>query len=153
MGCCLGLKDVVTAITFVALGTSLPDAFASKAATINDDSADAAVGNVTGSNAVNVFLLEQPACAAVELQCVNRVHCVGQTRPTTVYRYVVKDTIEDAIYEYHRTHTASVEEDVKEAEINAAKLLSAHVLRKRQKVAVDSSSGSTDASDDAPASD
>ena len=56
MGCCLGLKDVVTAITFVALGTSLPDAFASKAATINDDSADAAIGNVTGSNAVNVFL-------------------------------------------------------------------------------------------------
>ena len=107
-------------------------------------------------NAVNVFLLEQPACAAVELQCVNRVHRVGQTRPTTVYRYVVKDTIEDAIYEYHRTHTASVEEDVKEAEINAAKLLSAHVLRKRQKasVAVDASSSSgTDASDDAPASD
>ncbi|KAH8044815.1 calcium:sodium antiporter [Aureococcus anophagefferens] len=56
MGCCLGLKDTVTAITFVALGTSLPDAFASKAATINDDSADAAVGNVTGSNSVNVFL-------------------------------------------------------------------------------------------------
>ena len=107
-------------------------------------------------NAVNVFLLEQPACAAVELQCVNRVHRVGQTRPTTVYRYVVKDTIEDAIYEYHRTHSASIEEDVKEAEINAAKLLTAHVLRKRQKasvVAADSSSGSTDASDDAPASD
>ena len=106
--------------------------------------------------AVNVFLLEQPACAAVELQCVNRVHRVGQTRPTTVYRYVVKDTIEDAIYEYHRTHTASVEEDVKEAEINAAKLLSAHVLRKRQKASVaaaESSSSGTDASDDAPASD
>ena len=103
-------------------------------------------------NAVNVFLLEQPACAAVELQCVNRVHRVGQTRPTTVYRYVVKETIEDAIYEYHRTHAASVEEDVKEAEVNAAKLLSAHVLRKRQK-ASDSSSSGTDASDDAPASD
>ena len=100
-------------------------------------------------NAVNVFLLEQPACAAVELQCVNRVHRVGQTRPTTVYRYVVKDTIEDAIYEYHRTHTASVEEDAREAEVNAAKLLSAHVLRKRQKASVaaaDSSSG-TDASE------
>ena len=69
---------------------------------------------------------------------------------------MVKDTIEDAIYEYHRTHTASVEEDVKEAEINAAKLLSAHVLRKRQKASVaaaDSSSSGTDASDDAPASD
>ena len=69
---------------------------------------------------------------------------------TTVYRYVVKDTIEDAIYEYHRTHTASVEEDAREAEFNAAKLLSAHVLRKRQKassVAAADSSSSTDASE------
>lgn len=83
-------------------------------------------------NAVNVFLIEQPACAAVELQCVNRVHRVGQTRPTTVYRYVIKDTVEDAIYEYRRTHTASDAEDAKDAEANAAKLLSAHVLRKRR---------------------
>ena len=37
-------------------GTSLPDTFASKAAAVSDDTADAAVGNVTGSNAVNVFL-------------------------------------------------------------------------------------------------
>jgi len=49
-------EDEITAITFVALGTSLPDAFASKTAAVNDDNADASVGNVTGSNAVNVFL-------------------------------------------------------------------------------------------------
>jgi solute carrier family 8 (sodium/calcium exchanger) len=55
-GCVMGLKDSVTAITFVALGTSLPDTFASKAAAVGDDTADAAVGNVTGSNSVNVFL-------------------------------------------------------------------------------------------------
>jgi solute carrier family 8 (sodium/calcium exchanger) len=55
-GCALGLKDAVTAITFVALGTSLPDTFASKSATLGDDTADAAIGNVTGSNSVNVFL-------------------------------------------------------------------------------------------------
>jgi len=55
-GCCVGLPDEVTAITFVALGTSLPDTFASKTAAINDPYADASVGNVTGSNAVNVFL-------------------------------------------------------------------------------------------------
>jgi len=55
-GCLLGLKDSITAITFVALGTSLPDTFASKTAAVNDDSADASVGNVTGSNSVNVFL-------------------------------------------------------------------------------------------------
>jgi len=55
-GCILGLKDSITAITFVALGTSLPDTFASKEATIGDDNADAAITNVTGSNSVNVFL-------------------------------------------------------------------------------------------------
>merc|ERR1712159_892855 len=55
-GCLIGLKDPVTAITFVALGTSLPDTFASKAAALCDDNADASIGNVTGSNSVNVFL-------------------------------------------------------------------------------------------------
>ncbi|XP_055851754.1 sodium/calcium exchanger 3 isoform X3 [Episyrphus balteatus] len=55
-GCTLGIKDAVTAICFVALGTSIPDTFASKVAAIQDKHADASVGNVTGSNAVNVFL-------------------------------------------------------------------------------------------------
>ncbi|XP_063367337.1 sodium/calcium exchanger 3 isoform X3 [Cydia amplana] len=55
-GCTLGIKDSVTAIVFVALGTSIPDTFASKVAAIQDKYADASVGNVTGSNAVNVFL-------------------------------------------------------------------------------------------------
>lgn len=55
-GCIVGLKDAVTAITFVALGTSLPDLFASKTAAVNEKYADNAIGNVTGSNSVNVFL-------------------------------------------------------------------------------------------------
>lgn len=55
-GCSIGLKDSVTAISFVALGTSVPDTFASKVAAINDQYADSSIGNVTGSNAVNVFL-------------------------------------------------------------------------------------------------
>ncbi|VDM97099.1 unnamed protein product [Thelazia callipaeda] len=55
-GCMVGLHDAVTAITLVALGTSLPDTFASKIAAQNDISADNAIGNITGSNAVNVFL-------------------------------------------------------------------------------------------------
>jgi solute carrier family 8 (sodium/calcium exchanger) len=50
------LKDSVTAFGLVAMGTSLPDTFASKVAAIQDKYADASVGNVTGSNAVNVFL-------------------------------------------------------------------------------------------------
>uniref|UniRef100_A0A3P8W984 Solute carrier family 8 member 4a n=1 Tax=Cynoglossus semilaevis TaxID=244447 RepID=A0A3P8W984_CYNSE len=55
-GCTIGLKDSVTAVVFVALGTSVPDTFASKVAAIQDQYADASIGNVTGSNAVNVFL-------------------------------------------------------------------------------------------------
>merc|ERR1739846_138588 len=56
LGCFINLKDCVNAIAFVALGTSVPDTFASKTAAIEDETADASVGNVTGSNAVNVFL-------------------------------------------------------------------------------------------------
>jgi len=56
LGCCINLKESVTAITFVALGTSLPDTFASMTAARNAEYADAAIGNITGSNSVNVFL-------------------------------------------------------------------------------------------------
>merc|ERR1719375_894651 len=56
LGCCMNIPDSITAITFVALGTSLPDTFASKSAAVQDEYADASIGNVTGSNSVNVFL-------------------------------------------------------------------------------------------------
>jgi solute carrier family 8 (sodium/calcium exchanger) len=55
-GCLISLPDTITAITFVALGTSLPDTFASKTAAVGDPTADASISNVTGSNSVNVFL-------------------------------------------------------------------------------------------------
>lgn len=56
LGCALNVEGSITAITFVALGTSLPDTFASKAAAVADQYADASIGNVTGSNSVNVYL-------------------------------------------------------------------------------------------------
>lgn len=56
MGCVMLMKPGVTAITFVAIGTSIPDTFASKIAAQQERYADEAVGNVTGSNSVNVFL-------------------------------------------------------------------------------------------------
>lgn len=55
-GCITGVKDSITAITFVALGTSMPDLFASRTSAVQDDTADASIVNVTGSNSVNVFL-------------------------------------------------------------------------------------------------
>merc|ERR1711871_226155 len=56
MGCVAGIPQEITSITIVALGTSLPDTFASMIAAKEDDNADASGGNVTGSNSVNVFL-------------------------------------------------------------------------------------------------
>ena len=41
---------------FLLMMLIFSDTFASKVAAIQDDTADASVGNVTGSNAVNVFL-------------------------------------------------------------------------------------------------
>lgn len=55
-GSTVHLKDSITAISLVALGTSVPDTFASKIAAQNEKNADSSIGNVTGSNAVNVFL-------------------------------------------------------------------------------------------------
>jgi solute carrier family 8 (sodium/calcium exchanger) len=55
-GCLIGLEDAITAITFVALGTSVPDTFASMMSARQDDNADNSIGNITGSNSVNVFL-------------------------------------------------------------------------------------------------
>lgn len=56
LGCTVGLKPAVTAITLVAVGTSLPDTFASMTAAKTSATADSAIGNVTGSNSVNVFV-------------------------------------------------------------------------------------------------
>jgi Ca2+/Na+ antiporter len=56
LGCVIGIPDGITAITIVGVGTSLPDTFASMRAAKMDKTADNSVGNVTGSNCVNVFL-------------------------------------------------------------------------------------------------
>jgi len=56
LGCVLKISDETTAISLVAMGTSLPDTFASKTAAQMDPTADNSIGNITGSNSVNVFL-------------------------------------------------------------------------------------------------
>jgi len=55
-GCVAGIDDAITAITIVALGTSMPDLFASVSSATEAEWADASIVNVTGSNSVNVFL-------------------------------------------------------------------------------------------------
>ncbi|KAB8336662.1 hypothetical protein FH972_020973 [Carpinus fangiana] len=50
-------------------------------------------------NATHVFLCEPLINAALELQAIARVHRIGQRRPTTVWMYLVRDTVEEAIYD------------------------------------------------------
>ena len=87
MGCVIGLKPGITAITFVAIGTSLPDTFASMTAARDSRYADSAVGNVTGSNSVNVFLgLGLPWCIAIIYETYfNKENKIGGD-----YRYPAK---------------------------------------------------------------
>ena len=44
LGCAIDIKESVVAITIVALGTSLPDTFASKKATMDEKTADSSIG-------------------------------------------------------------------------------------------------------------
>ncbi len=50
LGCVLGIRAAVTGITIIALGTSVPDTFASRTAALHDEGADAAIGNITGNS-------------------------------------------------------------------------------------------------------
>lgn len=55
-GCFIGLELEVIVIIFVVLGISLFDLFVSKVVFIMEKYVDFVIGNVIGSNLVNVFL-------------------------------------------------------------------------------------------------
>lgn len=48
-------------------------------------------------NATNVFICEPLLNAGLELQAISRVHRIGQTKPTTVWLYVVSGTVEQSV--------------------------------------------------------
>lgn len=50
-------------------------------------------------NATYVFLCEPLINPAIELQAIARVHRIGQQRLTTVFMYLISNTVEEAIYE------------------------------------------------------
>merc|ERR1719355_250750 len=100
VGCTLGIKPEITAITFVALGTSLPDTFASKTAASMDPYADASIGNITGSNSVNVFLGLGISWSVAAFYWENKEMVVGDEWYNKVFRsdgifYDVRDDVID----------------------------------------------------------
>ncbi|PRP84926.1 e3 ubiquitin-protein ligase SHPRH-like isoform 2 [Planoprotostelium fungivorum] len=66
--------------------------------------------------ATAVMSVEPSLNGGAEQQAFNRVHRIGQTRPTQVFRFITKDTIEEKIYdmcgrrEYRRDHRMSVKD-------------------------------------------
>ena len=53
-------------------------------------------------HASHVFMVEPVMNNGLDQQAINRVHRIGQTRRTTVWRYLIKDTIEMKIDEMRR---------------------------------------------------
>lgn len=49
--------------------------------------------------ATHVFLCEPLINPSLELQAIARVHRIGQYKPTTVWMYLISDTVEEAIYD------------------------------------------------------
>jgi hypothetical protein len=60
-------------------------------------------------NATSVFILEPSLNPAIEEQAINRIHRIGQTRPTTAYRFVVADSVEETILDLHSAKRGSFE--------------------------------------------
>ncbi|KAH8422920.1 putative SNF2 family helicase/ATPase [Aspergillus melleus] len=58
-------------------------------------------------NATHVFLCEPLINTAIELQAIARVHRIGQHLPTTVWMYLVNDTVEESIYDLSVTRRLS----------------------------------------------
>ncbi|KND04184.1 uncharacterized protein SPPG_01618 [Spizellomyces punctatus DAOM BR117] len=48
--------------------------------------------------AAHVFLVEPVVYPELEAQAINRIHRIGQTRPTTVWRYLMQGTLEERVY-------------------------------------------------------
>lgn len=59
--------------------------------------ADSSGLNLT--TATHVFLCEPLINSALELQAIARIHRIGQRRATTVWMYLISDTVEEAIYD------------------------------------------------------
>jgi len=68
--------------------------------------------NLTEAN--HVFLLDPTLDSGVEAQAINRVHRIGQDRETTVHRFLIKDSIDERIF----NKQASIEKEVGELNID-----------------------------------
>ncbi|KAL9043154.1 MAG: hypothetical protein Q9180_000090 [Flavoplaca navasiana] len=79
-------------------------------------------------DATHVFLCEPLINTAIEVQAIARVHRIGQQQATTVWVYVVEDTVEQSVYDISverrmRHMTGRSKYEVMESQIEAADTL------------------------------
>jgi SNF2 family DNA or RNA helicase len=65
-----------------------------------------------------VFLLDPWWNPAVENQAIDRCYRIGQENPVTVYRFITKDSIEEAVMGLQETKNAIEKEVISEADID-----------------------------------
>lgn len=58
-------------------------------------------------NATHVFMVEPLTIPGLDIQAINRVHRIGQTKKTYVHRYIVQDTVEEKIESRRREKQCS----------------------------------------------
>jgi SNF2 family DNA or RNA helicase len=61
--------------------------------------------------ATHVLLVEPTLKKSQEVQAIGRVHRIGQTKPTYVYRFLIRNTIEELVYSLFKSSTSYSKED------------------------------------------
>lgn len=56
--------------------------------------------------ATHVLLVEPTLNRSQEFQAIGRVHRIGQTRPTFVYRFMIKSSIEQLVYDLLKSNSS-----------------------------------------------
>jgi E3 ubiquitin-protein ligase SHPRH len=57
---------------------------------------------LTLTEANHCFLLEPILSAQAEAQAINRIQRIGQTKPTIIHRYIVRDSVEERLHRWIR---------------------------------------------------
>ena len=81
--------------------------------------------NLTGAD--TVIFYDSDWNPTIDLQAQDRAHRIGQDKPVTVYRLVVRDTVEDQIVSLHQ-HKRNLADAILEGSEGAARISPAEIL-------------------------